>query len=213
MRFLDRADAGRRLAAELKAYAGRGGVRVLGLPRGGVPVAYEIAVALVAPLDVLVVRKLGLPVNKEYAMGAIASGDITMLDNELISSMDVSSATLGAVIASEQDELERRQSSYRSGMPPPDIAGNTVILVDDGLATGYTMRAAIASVKKHAPAFLAVAVPVASEEACATIRSEVDQLVCLSTPWPFRAVGIWYEHFSQTSDQEVRALLDAARKH
>ena len=212
MRFRDREDAGRRLACELGAYARRDDVRVLGLPRGGVPVAYEIATALGASLDVLVVRKLGLPNHEEYAMGAIANGDIVILDDELIASMGVSPYAVKSVITAESAELERRQKSYRPGMAPPDLAGNTVILVDDGLATGCTMRAAIASVKMSAPAFLVIAVPIASEEACEAIRPKVDQLVCLSTPWPFRAVGIWYENFSQTSDQEVRTLLDAARR-
>jgi putative phosphoribosyl transferase len=206
-RFRDRSDAGRRLAAELQEYANRPDVIVLALPRGGVPVAYEVAQALGAPLDVLVVRKLGLPSHPEFAMGAIASGGIRVLDREALRHFGVSEDELAAVTAVEQRELERRDQRYRDGRPFPDVRGKTVILIDDGLATGATMTAAASALRAQGPAKLIVAVPVSSPETCDAFRNLVDDIVCAVTPEPFYAVGLWYEDFSQTTDEEVHELL------
>jgi predicted phosphoribosyltransferase len=210
-RFRDRADAGRRLAAELRTYAGDPGVLVLALPRGGVPVAHEVAVALGAPLDVFLVRKLGLPQHPELAMGAIASGGVKVLDHEIIRRARVTGAQLRAVEDAERRELARRERHYRGDRPAPDLAGRTVILVDDGLATGATMRAAVEAVRQQQPKRMVVAVPIASPETCEAFRDVTDDTVCALTPEPFYAVGLWYEDFSETSDEEVHELLEDAR--
>jgi putative phosphoribosyl transferase len=198
------------LARELERYAGHDDVIVLALPRGGVPVAYEIARALGAPLDVFVVRKLGLPGHEELAMGAIATGGLVVLDQHLIQRLRIPDAAVRRVVADELRELERRDAAYRGNRPRPDLKGKTVILVDDGLATGATMRAAALAVREQEPARVVVAVPVASAETCEEIGEDVDEIVCGLTPAPFYAVGAWYEDFSQTSDEEVRELLARA---
>ena len=210
-RFRDRTEAGRTLAANLAGYAGRSDVTVLGLPRGGVPVAYEVARALGAPLDVFLVRKLGLPGHEEFAMGAIASGGVRLINDDVVRDYSVSGAEIDAVIAVEERELERRERIYRDGRPLPSIEGRIVILVDDGLATGASMQAAVLAVGEQAPGKIIVAVPVAAAETCDEFRSHVDEIVCVETPDPFYAVGIWYEDFGQTTDQEVHDLLSAAR--
>ena len=209
MRFLDRRDAGRQLAAKLAAYAGDPNVLVLGLPRGGVPVAYEVARALHAPLDVFVVRKLGVPGHRELAMGAIASGGVRVLNTDVIKALGISPAAVESVAAREMMELERQQRAYRGDAPLPDLSGCTVIVVDDGLATGSTMRAAVGALRQSRPARIIVAVPVAAAETVRHLRQEADSVVCLSTPPDFHAVSMWYEDFSQTSDDEVRNLLEA----
>jgi putative phosphoribosyl transferase len=210
-RFLNRTDAGRRLAATLSAYAGRPDVIVLALPRGGVVVAYEVARELDVPLDVFIVRKLGVPGHEELAMGAIASGGALVLDEALVRELRISERAFRAVIEAEQRELERREKEYRGDRPPPDIAGRTVVLVDDGLATGASMRVAVAALKQEHPARIVVAVPIAPPETCDALRREVDDVVCAVTPVPFYAVGLWYEDFSQTTDKEVHDLLERAR--
>ncbi|MGI8509731.1 MAG: phosphoribosyltransferase [Gemmatimonadaceae bacterium] len=210
-RFRNRTDAGRQLATGLSDYAGRADVRVLALPRGGVPVAYEVACALDAPLDVFLVRKLGLPGNEELAMGAIASGGVMVLNQELVHTLNVSAAAIDAVVQTEMRELERRDRRYRDDRPAQDIAGCTAIVVDDGLATGSTMQAAVAALKQEHPKAVVVAVPVAAPEICAAFRREVDDVVCVLRPEPFHAVGSWYDDFSQTTDEEVHQLLAAAR--
>jgi predicted phosphoribosyltransferase len=210
-RFRDRRDAGRRLAATLTKYAHRPDVIVLALPRGGVPVGYEVATALGAPLEVFVVRKLGLPGHEEFAMGAIASGGVTVLDQDLLRITRVREADLRRVLAAEEKELARRERQYRGERPFPDLRGKTVILVDDGLATGSTMRAAVEALRQEAPARIVVAVPVSSPETCDAFRDVADEVVCAETPEPFRAVGLWYDDFSQTTDDEVHELLDRAR--
>ena len=209
-RFRDRTDAGRQLATALSAYAGRPDVRILALPRGGVPVAYEVACALDAPLDVFLVRKLGLPGHEELAMGAIASGGVMVLNQDLVHTFNVSAAAIDAVVQTEMRELERRDRQYRDDRPAPEVAGCTVIVVDDGLATGSTMQAAVAALKQEHPRAIVVAVPVAAPETCAAFRREVNDVVCVLTPEPFHAVGMWYDNFSQTTDEEVHQLLDAA---
>ena len=209
-RFRDRIQAGQELAKALAEYANRPDVVVLALPRGGVPVAYEVARALGAPLDVFVVRKLGLPIHPEMAMGAIASGGVRVLDPEVVRRFGVSKAELAAVTEAERRELARREQLYRESRPFPDVRGKTVILVDDGLATGATMAAAAAALRTQDPAKLIVAVPVSSPETCDAFRDLVDDIVCAVTPEPFYAVGLWYEDFSQTTDEEVHDLLDRA---
>jgi predicted phosphoribosyltransferase len=211
--FHDRFDAGRILSQEVAAYAGEPGVIVLALPRGGVPVAYEVAHALGVPLDVFLVRKLGVPGHEELAMGAIASGGVRVLNDEVVHELRVSPETIEAVAAREAEELARREREYRGDQPPTDVRGRTVILVDDGLATGSTMRAAAAALRLQHPARLVVAVPVAARSTCADLAREVDDVVCASTPEPFYAVGLWYEDFSQTTDEEVRELLTRANGH
>jgi predicted phosphoribosyltransferase len=211
-RFKDRADAGRLLADRLREYAGRDDVVVLALPRGGVPVAFEVAHALEVPLDVFVVRKLGVPGREELALGAIASGGTRVLKQPLIEALGLPPDTIEAIDAREMREVERRERAYRGEQPPPDLAGRTVILVDDGLATGSTMLAAVQAVRQHDPTRVVVAVPVADPEVCALLRTAGDEVVCLITPQPLRAVGHWYEHFSQTTDDEVRDLLARARR-
>lgn len=209
-RFRDRTDAGRRLAAELGGYAGRSDVLVLALPRGGVPVAYEVAAALGAPLDVFLVRKLGMPGHEEFAIGAIASGGVRVLNEDTLREYGVTHQQVDAVVEAEQRELERREQQYRGLRPFPDVAGRTVILIDDGLATGSTMHAAVRALREERPAHIVVAVPTAPPETCADLRAAVDEIVCLTTPEPFYAVGLWYEDFSQTTDDEVRMLLERA---
>ncbi len=210
VRFRDRREAGRVLARLLSDYAGRDDVVVLALPRGGVPVAYELARALGAPLDVFVVRKLGVPGHEEHAMGAIAGGGVLVLDEGIVRGLGISNAEIERAVAGERRELERREAAYRRNRAPPDLGGKTVILVDDGLATGATMRAAALAVRRYDPARVVVAVPVASAETCDEFRDDVDEIVCAVTPAPFHAVGLWYEDFSQTSDEEARALLASA---
>jgi erythromycin esterase-like protein/predicted phosphoribosyltransferase len=210
--FRDRADAGRLLAERLSHYSGRDDVVVLGLPRGGVPVAFEIARALEAPLDVFLVRKLGVPGHEEYALGAIASGGVRVLNKELIERLGLPAEWIEAIDAKERRELDRRERAYRGERPPPDVAGRTVILVDDGLATGSTMLAAVHAVQADEPARVVVAVPVAAPDVCDALRSVADEVVCLLTPQPFQAVGLWYENFDQTPDGEVRDLLERARR-
>ncbi|HEX6058196.1 MAG TPA: phosphoribosyltransferase family protein [Gemmatimonadaceae bacterium] len=209
-RYRDRGEAGRRLAEHLEHYADRGDVLVLALPRGGVPVAYEVARALAAPLDVFVVRKLGLPMHPELAMGAIASGGIRVLDREIVRRFGVTEAQLAAVTAAEERELARRERQYRDDRPFPDVRGRTVLLVDDGLATGASMSAAAAAIRTREPGRVVVAVPVAAAETCEAFRAVVDDVVCAATPEPFHAVGLWYADFSQTSDEEVHDLLARA---
>jgi predicted phosphoribosyltransferase len=210
-RFRNRIDAGRQLGAALAKYADRPDVTVLGLPRGGIPVAAEVARALHVPLDVFVVRKLGVPGHEEYAMGAIASGGVRLLDRRTVAAAGLTPAQVESVTAAERAELERRERSYRGDRPFPDLAGKTVILVDDGLATGASMRAAIEALRQERPARIVVAVPVAAPETCQAFRHVADEIVCAATPEPFYAVGRWYDDFSQTTDQEVHELLASAR--
>jgi len=208
VRFRDRHEAGRALARALAPrYAGRDDVIVLALPRGGVPVAYEVATALGAPLDVFVVRKLGVPGHEEFAMGAIAPGGVLVLDGTTARTLGIGKAQIERVIAGELRELDRREAAYRGYRDPPELAGKTVILIDDGLATGATMKAAARAVRRQGPARIVVAVPVASAQTCDEFRDEVDEVVCLVTPEPFHAVGLWYDDFSPTTDDEVRTLL------
>jgi predicted phosphoribosyltransferase len=209
MRFTDRRQAGRTLAQRLAHLRGNPDVIVLGLPRGGVPVAFEVAHALRAPLDVFIVRKLGFPGHEEYAMGAIATGGVRVMNPDVMD-LHIAEATIAAVVAREQQELERRERLYRGERAPIQIENHVVILVDDGLATGSTMRAAAMAVRGQKPQRVIVAVPVAAVETCAALRAEVDEVVCASTPRPFRAVGIWYEDFKQVSDDEVHTLLEAS---
>ncbi|HET9683590.1 MAG TPA: phosphoribosyltransferase [Gemmatimonadaceae bacterium] len=210
-RFRNRTEAGRRLAADLTGYAGRSDVRVLALPRGGVPVAFEVARALDAPLDVFVVRKLGLPGHEEFAMGAIASGDVVMINEQVVRATGVSRAAIERVLDDERRELARREELYRGSRPPVDVEGNIIILVDDGLATGASMFVAVEAVKRERPARVVVAVPVAARETCDALRRQADEVVCSMTPEPFHAVGLWYDDFSQTSDDEVHELLELSR--
>jgi predicted phosphoribosyltransferase len=208
--FRDRADAGDVLAAELAHWAGRDDVVVLALPRGGVPVAARVAEALGAPLDVFVVRKLGVPGHEELAMGAIASGGVMVVNERVAGRLGLGEADLQRAADAEGRELARRERRYREGRAPPDLAGRVVILVDDGLATGSTMRAAVAAVRRLDPARVVVAVPTAPASTCQRLAEEADEVVCATTPRPFRAVGSSYRSFPQTSDEEVRALLQAA---
>ena len=209
-RFANRRDAGLLLAKQLSHYVGRGDVIVLALPRGGVPVGYEIARYLRAPLDVFVVRKLGVPWHPELAMGAIASGGVEVLNGDVITAYSIPPHVIRAVAEREMEELERRVRQYRGDRPQPDLKGRTVILVDDGLATGSTMKAAVAAVRLHKPRAITVAVPVAAMQTCQELAREVEDVVCLRTPLDFSAVGLWYEDFSQTTDEEVRQLLSEA---
>jgi putative phosphoribosyl transferase len=209
-RFADRREAGTELASRLAKYASRPDVVVLALPRGGVPVAAEIAEALGAPLDIFLVRKLGLPGHPELAMGAIASGGVRVLNSDVVDWYGIPGYVIDAVARQEQAELERREREYRESRPLLDLRDRIVILVDDGLATGSTMKAAVEAVRKHQPARVIVAVPVGAPSACAEFASITDETVCARTPEPFSAVGQWYADFSQTTDAEVRSLL---RKH
>ncbi|MGA2879358.1 MAG: phosphoribosyltransferase [Bryobacteraceae bacterium] len=208
-RFLDRRDAGKQLAKKLTSYTGDPRVLVLGLPRGGVPVAYEVARALHAPLDVLVVRKLGVPGHRELAMGAIASGGLRVLNPDVIEALGILPAEVESVAARELQELERQEKTYRGGAPLPLLAGRTIIVVDDGLATGSTMQAAVGALWQGNAASIIVAVPVAAPETVRKLRNLADSIVFLSAPPDFHAVSMWYEDFSQTSDEEVRSLLEA----
>jgi predicted phosphoribosyltransferase len=206
--FRNRHEAGRLLAGRLAAYADRADVVILALPRGGVPVAFEIAAALNAPLDVMVVRKLGVPGHEELAMGAIATGGVQVINEEVVRHLGLTPAVLASVAAIERHELARRERTYRGERSPVTVEGRTVILVDDGLATGSTMRAAVAALRKRGPARIVVAVPTAAPETCEEFKVEVDEMVCATTPTPFYGVGQWYDDFSQTTDEEVRDLLE-----
>src|SRR5579883_656880 len=206
-RFQNRTEAGRQLAARLATCINPSDVLVLALPRGGVPVGYEVAKALNAPLDVCLVRKLGVPGHKELAMGAIASGGVRVLNYDVVSWLNISSKTIDAVAARELKELQRRDRAYRGNRPQPVIRDRFVILVDDGIATGSTMRAAISVLTPQQPSRLMIAVPVAPPETCKALSAEVDDVICLLTPDVFYAIGLWYEDFSQTTDEEVRERL------
>ncbi len=208
--FADRADAGRQLAAGLAEYARQESTVVLALPRGGVPVGFEVATSLDAPLDVYVVRKLGVPGREELAMGALAGDGTCVVDEELVESLGVKPEELDAAVARESAEIARRERAYRDARPAPELTGKTVIVVDDGLATGATMRAAAIALRRHSPAKLVVAVPVAAPRTCASLAQEVDRVVCAFTPEPFHAVGLYYENFDQIGDDEVRRLLAQA---
>jgi erythromycin esterase-like protein/adenine/guanine phosphoribosyltransferase-like PRPP-binding protein len=210
--FRDRREAGRLLAEKLASYRHRPDVVVLALPRGGVPVAYEVARALGAPLDVFLVRKLGVPGHEELAMGAVASGGVRVLNDELVQGLRIPDYVIDAVAAEERRELARRERLYRGGRPQPDVRGRVVILVDDGLATGASMHAAVAALRRLQPARTVVAVPTASRDTCEALRAEVDEVICAITPDPFHAVGVWYDDFSQTTDEEVRDLLARRRQ-
>jgi putative phosphoribosyl transferase len=211
-RFTDRYHAGRRLATALAPYAGRPNLLVLALPRGGVPVGFEVARALHAPLDVMLVRKLGVPGHEELAMGAIASGGVRVLSDDIVKALGIPDRVIATVAANEESELARREHAYRDNRPPPDVRGKTVILVDDGLATGSTMRAAAAALQAQHPERLVIAVPVAPRETCQSLLNAADDVVCPTVPEPFFAVGNWYEDFSQTTDEEVRQLLARANE-
>jgi len=210
--FADRIEAGEELAGYLRHYAGRPDVIVLGLPRGGVPVAAAVAGALGAPLDVFSVRKLGVPGHRELAMGAIATGGARVLNHRLIAELGLSDAEVGAVIAEEERELARREAAFRGGRGPLNVAGRVAILVDDGLATGSTMHAAVQAIGDLGPARVVVAVPVGSAQACADLEQVADDVVCARVPRYFRAVGQWYVDFSETSDAEVTRLLEPAHR-
>jgi predicted phosphoribosyltransferase len=207
MLFRDRIEAGQVLANRLVPYTNRPDVLVLALPRGGVPVAYEVARMLHAPLDIFLVRKLGVPGHEELAMGALASGGAHVLNEEVVRGLHISEEVIAAVAEREQEELARRERLYRGERPAPDVRSRTVILVDDGLATGSTMRAAIAALRQQGPARIVVAVPVGACETCVELQTEADEVVCARTPEPFHAVGLWYEDFTQTTDEEVHELL------
>jgi predicted phosphoribosyltransferase len=211
MRFRDRYDAGRRLAGKLQHCAGRDDVIVLALPRGGVPVGAEVARALGLPLDVFLVRKLGVPGHEELAMGAIASGGVRVLNEDVVNQLRIPPRWIDAVAAQEGAELTRREAAYRDGRPAPDVRGKRVILVDDGLATGASMKAAVAALRRLGPAEIVVAVPVGAAETCRELAEIADEVLCAETPDPFYAVGSWYADFDQTTDDEVRELLASAQ--
>jgi putative phosphoribosyl transferase len=211
-RFMDRREAGRVLASQLMHYSGRDDVVVLALPRGGVPVGFEVARALAAPLDVFLVRKLGVPGHEELAMGAIASGGVIVLNEQVVRGLGIPPQEIERVIREEEAELARREREYRGDRPMPSVEKKVAILIDDGLATGASMRAAAAALRKLRPARIVVGVPAAAAETCDQFRSEVDEIVCAMTPEPFYAVGVWYEDFSQTTDEEVRELLELANR-
>ena len=209
-RFANRAEGGKMLAEALSDYSGRSGILILALPRGGVPVAYEVAKSLSAPMDLWLVRKLGVPGQEELALGALAGKSICVLNDDIIDILNIDQSAIDAVTAREQVELERRNRLYRQGRPPPDIREKIIIIIDDGLATGATMRAAIASLRQAGATRIIAAVPVGAVSTCRKIEQEADELVCLYTPEPFHGVGQWYSDFSQTSDEEVLALLASA---
>ncbi len=206
--FVDRADAGRVLANDLSAYANRKDVVVLALPRGGVPVAYEVARALNAPLDVFLVRKLGAPGQEELAMGAIASGDVVVINDDVVTALKIPREAIAAAVDHESQELARREAIYRGNRRPLSVEDKTVILIDDGLATGSTMRAAVAALRNKNPARIIVAVPIGAASTCAELRSIADDCICAIAPEHFRAVGLWYDDFAQTDDAEVCDLLN-----
>jgi len=208
--FRDRNEAGQRLAKELSEYADRPDVIVLGLPRGGVPVAFEVAKALNVALDIFLVRKLGLPGQEEMAIGAIASGGVQVLNHQLARTLSISDQTIQRVAEDEWRELERREQAYRGDRSSPDVQNRTVILVDDGLATGASMWAAVTALRKKEPARIVVAVPTAAPQTCEAFEDEVNEVICATTPQPFMGVGAWYEDFSQTTDVEVREYLERA---
>jgi len=213
MIYRDRIEAGKHLAAQLAHYANRDDLLVLALPRGGVPVAYEVAKALRAPLDIFLVRKLGVPGYEELAMGAIATGGVRVLNDDVVEQLFIPAGVIDSVSANELRELERRERAYRGNRPEPEVRGKTVILVDDGLATGSTMRAAAAALRQQSPARIIVAVPVSAPQTCDEYRMGVDEIVCATTPEPFYGVGRWYKDFSQTTDEEVRDLLEQGRNN
>jgi predicted phosphoribosyltransferase len=210
--FRDRYEAGGLLADELALYSGRGDVLVLALPRGGVPVGFEVAKPLHAPLDVMLVRKLGVPGHEELAMGAIASGGIRILNEDVVRRLRIPPQRIEHIAGEEIVELERRESLFRQGRPPQEVGGRAVLLIDDGLATGSTMRAAVAALRRREPARIVAAVPVGARETCELLAEEADEVVCLCQPENFQAVGFWYEDFTQTTDEEVCALLRLANK-
>ena len=210
--FRDRTQAGRLLSQKLARYADRTGAIVLALPRGGVPVGYEVAKGLRAPLDVFLVRKLGAPGQEELAMGAIAAGGVRVLNEEVVRALGISPRVIDSVAARELRELVRRDQLYRGRRPAPHVAGRTAILVDDGLATGSTMRAAIQALRQKRPCRIVVAVPVAAAPTCEELAGLVDEMVCYATPEPFCSVGFWYDDFSQTTDDEIRDLMERAAK-
>src|ERR1019366_886843 len=212
MIFANRTEAGQELARRLRTYANRDDVIVLGAPRGGVPIAFEVATALRAPLDVFVLRKLGVPGREEFAFGAIASGGVRILDRRTIEGLGITGLDIERVTMAEKQELERRERAYRGGRPPLDVSGLTVILVDDGIATGASMRAAIRALRQMKPARIVIAVPVAPLATCNQLQFEVDELVCLEMPEPFYGVGQFYDDFTQVSDEEVKELLDSASR-
>lgn len=210
--YRDRLSAGLALGERLREYAGRDDVLVLALPRGGLPVGYGVARSLNAPLDVFVVRKLGVPGHEELAMGAIATGGVRVLNPEVVESLGIPGSVIEQVVEREERELSRRESHYRGHKPPPRIRGQTVILVDDGLATGSTMRAAVQALREREPARTVVGVPVGARSTCEAIEDEADEVVCAATPEPFHAVGLWYGDFSQTTDEQVREFLERAAR-
>jgi putative phosphoribosyl transferase len=212
-RFADRRAAGRELAGKLSKYAGRSDVILLALPRGGVPVAYEVALALKTPLDVLIVRKLGLPGREELAIGAIASGGIRILNQDIIHALQVDHAVVNSVTEQALQELRRREQQYRGNRPSPQIHDQTVILIDDGLATGATMLAAVRAIRTQDPAHVVIAIPAAAPQAIQILRPEVKEIVALIAPDPFEGVGRWFEDFSQSTDEEVQQLLNEADNH
>ena len=208
-RFADRAHAGKLLAEQLQAYSGRADVVVLGLPRGGVSVASEVAAVLGTPFDVVVVRKLGVPFQPELAMGAIAMGGVRVVNDPVVRALGITPEMIDRAALEQQRETERREQVYRNGRPPLPLAGKVVVIVDDGLATGSTMRAAVEAVRRMRPARVVVAVPVGASDTCRDVAALVDEMICLQTPEPFVAVGLWYDDFAQTTDEQVRALLAA----
>jgi predicted phosphoribosyltransferase len=210
--FADRREAGMELARSFGGYKGRDDVVVLALPRGGVPVGYEVARALGAPLDVFLVRKLGVPGYRELAMGAIASGGVRVLNNDVVGWYGVTPSTIDEVAREEQAELERRERAYRGSRPPVDVRGRVVLLIDDGLATGSTMKAAVQAIRALGPSRIVVAVPVGAPETCRQLAESADEVLCAHTPEPFSAVGLWYRDFSATSDAEVSELLHGSRE-
>jgi predicted phosphoribosyltransferase len=211
MIFSDRTEAGKYLASKLLNYKDRPDVLVLALPRGGVPIGYEVAHALGVPLDIFLVRKLGVPGHEELAMGAIATGGVRVLNEDVVDYLGIPLNVIDAMAAREMNELRRRELAYRGNRPEPDVKGKTVILVDDGLATGSTIRAAAQALRQQQPARIVVAVPVSAPQTCDEYRIGVDEIVCAATPEPFLGVGQWYVDFSQTTDDEVRDLLEQAR--
>lgn len=209
--FEDRVDAGKKLAKELSKYANRSDVLILALPRGGVPVAFEVAKELNVKMDVFIVRKLGVPGNEELAMGAISSDNVLVLNEDIVKSFQIPERVINMVAENELKELKRRERTYRGDRPKPEISGSTVILIDDGLATGATMRAAASAIKTKNPAKIVVAVPTGASDTCEIFKKEVDEVICMATPEPFYGVGAWYGNFSQTTDEDVCELLDKAR--